>query len=74
MTDHPILCPKCHQPLRHRGISNLRYCINPQCPDYKGIPPIKVNTDTMIQAQKDLANAMSDEVWNKALKEAHQDE
>ena len=63
--DRKVPCPKCGKPLRHRAISNLRYCVNPQCPTYKGIPPIKVNWKPNL----DLVHATSDEVWAKVEKE-----
>ena len=41
MNYRPMMCPKCGKPLRHRIISNMRFCVNPLCADYHGIPPIK---------------------------------
>jgi Zn-finger nucleic acid-binding protein len=43
MNYKPIMCPKCGQALRHRVISNLRFCVNPRCSEYHGIPPIEVD-------------------------------
>ena len=62
---HKIPCPKCKQPLRHRGLSNLYWCNNPQCATYKGVPPIKVNAEAMVRMGEHLRHAMSDEVWAK---------
>ena len=36
-------CPKCGGQLRHRALSGLYWCPNKECPDYSGVPPIKVN-------------------------------
>lgn len=59
--ERKIPCPKCGQPLRHRALSNLRWCANPTCPDYKGIPPIEVN----IKISQNLLYSMSDEAWEE---------
>jgi ssDNA-binding Zn-finger/Zn-ribbon topoisomerase 1 len=61
-----IPCPKCGEPLRHRVISNLRYCANVNCPDYKGIPPIKLNRTFRNDS---LINAFSDEAWAEVEKD-----
>jgi len=59
VTDYHILCPKCHNPMRHRALSGLWWCPNTECSDYKGIPPIKVNR----QPNMDLIEALSDKGW-----------
>lgn len=70
MKEHKIPCPRCHLPMRHRVVSNLRYCANPNCLNYKGIPPInvpKIRNDSLV-------NAFSDEVWQEVEKELHTSE
>jgi len=59
--DHVIYCPVCKKPMRHRVISNLRYCANPECDNYKGIPPIKVN----IKTDSPLRHAFSAAAWEE---------
>lgn len=58
---HQIPCPKCGSPLRHRVLSNLRWCANSECPDYRGRPPIKVLPVRFYN----LYYAMGDRVWRK---------
>lgn len=48
--------------MRHRVISNLRYCANMNCPTFKGIPPIKVNRN-YYKDGADLKHAM-DSGWD----------
>lgn len=72
MEGHKIPCPKCGQPLRHRVISNLRWCANQDCPDYHGVPPIKVDASKYAEMGKALRHAMSDEVWAEVDKEIEQ--
>jgi hypothetical protein len=57
------MCSKCGLPLRHRIISNLRFCVNPQCEDYHGIPPIDVSSKVM--RNTNLEHAFSPEVWKQ---------
>jgi len=45
--------------MRHRALSGLWWCPTPKCPDYKGIPPIKVNR----QPNMELIEALSDKGW-----------
>lgn len=54
-----IICPKCNKPMRHRALSGLWWCPNSECPDYKGIPPIKVNWRPNIE----LIEALSEKGW-----------
>lgn len=68
--EHQIPCPKCHKPLRHRVISNLYWCANENCTDYKGIPAINVSAQAkdMMDSGKDLRNAFRDELWDNENK------
>jgi hypothetical protein len=66
MNYRPVGCPVCGEPLRHRVISNLRYCVNPVCSEYHGIPPIKVTAGKF----HDGFEALSSSGWENYRKEA----
>lgn len=65
--EHKIPCPKCGQFLRHRALSGLHWCANPDCPDYKGVPPIRVRCDA--RGHIALTKALGDEGWKAHEKE-----